>query len=137
MKIIKYKKILTVIGILTIIVPISLSTIGCNEIKYSEDQQVVDAINKANYELEISVNSTVKSIEALIQPDFIKNQLNENIQSLFKIELFTNIKILNDKNKELQDKELEISGKIKTKIRYDYDNIKDQSTILEVSIKPE
>ncbi|MDQ7982618.1 MAG: hypothetical protein REH79_00155 [Spiroplasma sp.] len=96
-----------------------------------DDQQIVNVINKLNYQITTAVNSLAGEIK--ITSDFIKEQLNEEIKTVFDGKLFQ-FKEIRIGNRKLQDRDLTTSGIIYTLIAYNYGSITNQTTSLAIEV---
>ncbi|MDQ7982705.1 MAG: hypothetical protein REH79_00610 [Spiroplasma sp.] len=100
-----------------------------------DSQQIVDAINKENYELEVEVHTKVSEVKLLLDSNFIKQVLSENIQDAFDDSLFKLNKIIVD-GENLEDSDLTDPKLIETQINYNYGTIVNQTTKLTINIGP-
>ncbi|MDQ7982653.1 MAG: hypothetical protein REH79_00330 [Spiroplasma sp.] len=103
------------------------------EIAEINDQQIVDVINAKNYKLDIVIKSSAQSVEDLITPEFIKEQLTGAIGAAFNDNSFKLAEISVNSEK-LADKNLETKGKINAEINYQYAEITEQRTNLIINI---
>ncbi len=133
-----YKKMLATVGVLTVVLPMSLSIASCaiKEKQKNNDQKIVNAINQTNYSLDnIIINSTIDELKTNISSDFIKNSLDEINQKNFNNDLFSLNKIINEKNEEINNNDFKKIGLINAKINYNYGKIKNQFVDLKISVK--
>lgn len=96
-------------------------------------QQVIDAINKANYQIESEIKTKVNNINSEINAKFIKKQLSGDIARAFNLKSFKFKKITINKN-NLKDNDLLLTKTIDTKINYDYDALINQEANLKIKL---
>lgn len=103
------------------------------------DESLCEGINEAKYTLNnIEIGTTAEEVEALITPDFIKEQLTGTNKGLFSDQSFDFINItINDgrNDKPLTDDDLLKSGSITAQINYNYGEMINQQTNLVIIIK--
>ena len=147
------KKMLAMTGILTITVPTSLSLISHQENQSNlksyfaqqnnytnvTDENIASEINRTSYSYikEIAVKSTVTHLKALINAEFVKSQLINELRTEFNDNLFSLNKITDDSNQEILDSDLAVTNIINGKFNYNYGTIKEQTAKLIIIVKVE
>lgn len=134
---INFKKLLATIGLASLAIPMSLNVVACGEKEIITDinQQIVDAINKINFAIEIEQNTKVDDLNLLVNFEFIKKRLNETLQAFFKKEMFSLIAILNQNNEKLIDEDLMNEKVINATVAYNYGRFTNQKTKLTLNFK--
>ncbi|MGL5268337.1 MAG: hypothetical protein ACRC8P_00985 [Spiroplasma sp.] len=135
------KEILTIIGLLALAVPSSLTVVACgnkqsnSQQPHSNSEKVVQKVNSIIYKLDVMVGDKVEELMNIVTYDFIKDQLDENIKEMFEEEDFTINKITNNKGEKLLDDDFAKIGIVNAKINYDYAEHENQTTNLEINVQ--
>ena len=133
----------TALGVITVGLAVGLGVgLGVSNSSHnttSPEQQIVNAINNTTTAYTLTANTTnpatAASITEQITGDFIKTKLTGNNATAFKAESFQlNSITVGEDNHALADSDLTTAGTINAKINYNYDSIKNQTTILTITI---
>ncbi|MCL8210826.1 hypothetical protein LT336_00570 [Spiroplasma sp. JKS002671] len=133
----------TALGVITVGLAVGLGVgLGVSNSSHnttSPEQQIVNAINNTTTAYTLTANTTnpatAASITEQITGDFIKTKLTGNNATVFKAESFQlNSITVGEDNHALADSDLTTAGTINAKINYNYDSIKNQTTILTITI---
>ena len=133
----------TALGVITVGLAVGLGVgLGVSNSSHnttSPEQQIVNAINNTTTAYTLTANTTnpatAASITEQITGDFIKTKLTGNNATAFKAESFQlNSITVGADNHALADSDLTTAGTINAKINYNYDSIKNQITILTITI---
>ena len=133
----------TALGVITVGLAVGLGVgLGVSNSSHnttSPEQQIVNAINNTTTAYTLTANTTnpatAASITDQITGDFIKAKLTGNNATAFKAESFQlNSITVGEDNRALADSDLTTTGTINAKINYNYDSIKNQTTILTITI---
>ena len=133
----------TALGVITVGLAVGLGVgLGVSNSSHnttSPEQQIVNAINNTTTAYTLTANTTnpatAASITEQITGDFIKTKLTGNNATAFKAESFQlNSITVGADNHALADSDLTTAGTINAKINYNYDSIKNQTTILTITI---
>ena len=133
----------TALGVITVGLAVGLGVgLGVSNSSHnttSPEQQIVNAINNTTTAYTLTANTTnpatAASITEQITGDFIKTKLTGNNATAFKAESFQlNSITVGENNHALADSDLTTAGTINAKINYNYDSIKNQTTILTITI---
>ncbi|MGL5268338.1 MAG: hypothetical protein ACRC8P_00990 [Spiroplasma sp.] len=134
-------RILTAMGLLTIVGQSSLTIAICNikqtkqiELETDFDAIVVSAINQiTDYQLNIEINVKISYLNSLIS-EVIKEQLSKAMKNLFNKNLFTVNRITNDIDEDLLDVDLQKEKVLNVHINYDYGEFENQNISLIMNI---
>lgn len=132
-----FKRLLSMIGALGFIIPVSLNVVACGRPQFQDfsDQEVVNEINRVNtYSITVVIRSTVNDVRNQITPNFIKSMLDENTKRKFQDASFNLEKIFNERQEELRDQDLIVDTELNGTFTYNYGNIKNQTVKLRIIV---
>ncbi|MDQ7982622.1 MAG: hypothetical protein REH79_00175 [Spiroplasma sp.] len=100
----------------------------------SANQDLVKAINKENYLKTIAIETTIEQLKNDITPNFIKDQLSENIKNQFNDQLFKLNQLTHADGSKLTNDQLMNVKAIDAVINYNYGEITNQKTKLTINV---
>lgn len=103
----------------------------------STEKIIVDSIQakETQYTVGAKVNDEAQQIKKVIDVTFIKSKLKNEIRINFTDSKLKILKITNEENNELSNKDLKIRGEIKGHIIFDYGSFKNQEANLTITVK--
>ncbi|MGL5268713.1 MAG: hypothetical protein ACRC8P_02970 [Spiroplasma sp.] len=137
---INFKKLLTTIGLAAIVVPVSMSVIGCDLSDIGKaggkntNEKVVNEINKTIFTYGVAVGISASDVDSSVCVKVIGSQLPANFKKLYNPSLFIKHDITNENGVSLSDSDFQRVRTIKAKILYSYAEFKDQTTNLTIKV---
>lgn len=131
-----FKKNLVLTSLLTIASSQIVNTVTNEKILSKQDEieeKIIKGINKASYQISPWDGTTVESFKIMIDSNFIKNQLWDELQHKFKAELYA-LNTITVNNREITNDDLATVGEFDAVINYDYGWYQNQTTNLKVNV---